>query len=122
MTMKVVLTKTFRFEAAHHLPLAPDDHKCRTLHGHSFHVEIKVEGEVDEKTGWFMDYGEIASAFEPLRRQLDHCVINDIPGLEPGTAEYLSAWIYRALKKRLPGLKSVTVRETDTSSCTYYGE
>ena len=43
--MRVSLTKTFDFEAAHWLPTFPDAHKCRRMHGHSFHVDVVVEGE-----------------------------------------------------------------------------
>ena len=42
--MIVRLSKTFHFEAAHDLPTFPDGHKCRRLHGHSFRVEVVVEG------------------------------------------------------------------------------
>ncbi|MEK6232303.1 MAG: 6-carboxytetrahydropterin synthase, partial [Luteolibacter sp.] len=50
--MKARLTKDFRFEAAHTLPTLPADHKCRQMHGHSFKVEISIEGTVDERIGW----------------------------------------------------------------------
>ena len=58
--MKVRLTKDFMFEAAQTLPCAPEGHKCRQMHGHSFKVEITVEGEVDKKTGWFYDHARIS--------------------------------------------------------------
>ena len=49
--MQVRLTKDFTFEAAQTLPTAPEGHKCRKMHGHSFKVEVSVEGEVDPATG-----------------------------------------------------------------------
>ena len=45
--MRIRLTKDFQFEAAQTLPKAPEGHKCRRMHGHSFKVEISVEGETD---------------------------------------------------------------------------
>ncbi len=120
--MRVELRKRLKFEAAHHLPLAPDGHRCRNIHGHSYSVEIGVAGEIDPSRGWFLDYGDIARAFEPIRLMLDHKHINDVPGLESGTAEALSVFIFEKLKGLVPGLFEVTVRETDTSSCTYRGE
>ena len=42
--MRVSLSKSFRFEAAHWLPTFPEGHKCRRLHGHSFHIHVVVEG------------------------------------------------------------------------------
>ncbi|MCK4602054.1 MAG: 6-carboxytetrahydropterin synthase, partial [Phycisphaerae bacterium] len=38
--MEYELVKTFRFEAAHSLPGAPEGNKCRRLHGHNYRVDI----------------------------------------------------------------------------------
>ena len=81
-TMRARLTKDFQFEAAQTLPKAPPGHKCRRMHGHSFKVEISVEGEVDPTAGWLDDHAEITSAMKPLMEQLDHSYLNEIPGLE----------------------------------------
>ncbi|MBI4799980.1 MAG: 6-carboxytetrahydropterin synthase, partial [Desulfarculus sp.] len=53
--MNVLLAHQFSFEAAHRLPLLPAGHKCARLHGHSFGVEIAVQGPVDEQAGWLVD-------------------------------------------------------------------
>lgn len=119
--MKVSLTRDFTFEAAHLLPNAPEGHKCRRLHGHSFRVEVVVEGEVDPRTGWFLDYGVIRDAVEPLRKQLDHYYLNEIAGLENPTSENLAAWLWGRLKPALPALARVTVHETCESRCAYEG-
>jgi len=63
--MRVRLVKDFSFESAQTLPQAPAGHKCRRMHGHSFKVEICVEGEVDPATGWFYDHAEISAAMKP---------------------------------------------------------
>src|SRR5262249_52891900 len=57
--MRVELSHDFAFEAAHRLPMLPPDHKCARTHGHSWRVEVCVAGEVDERTGWLLDFGEI---------------------------------------------------------------
>ena len=36
--------REFTFEAAHRLTHVPDGHKCARLHGHSYRVEIHVDG------------------------------------------------------------------------------
>ncbi len=120
--MKIELRKSFRFEAAHQLPNAPEGHRCRQLHGHSYLVEIVVEGEVDNHAKWVVDYGDILKACAPVKARLDHKVINEIPGLEAGTAEMLAVFIWEEVKDLLPDLKAVTVKETDSSSCTYRGD
>src|SRR5579864_9256885 len=66
------LRKTFQFEAAHLLPHLPASHKCRRLHGHSFMIEVAVEGPCDPQLGWVMDYAEIGDAVRPIWEKLDH--------------------------------------------------
>ena len=114
--------KEFTFEAAHHLPNVPPGHKCRRLHGHSFRVELHVQGDVDPATGWVMDFADLKRAFQPLYDQLDHNYLNEIAGLENPTSEQLARWIWRRLSPGLPGLSQVVVRETCTSGCIYRGE
>ena len=120
--MRVRLSKTFRFEAAHDLPTFPPEHKCRRLHGHSFRFDVIVEGEVDPAKGYLIDYGDLKIAAEPLVRQLDHYYLNEIQGLSNPTSETLARWIYDRLAPSLPLLKSIIVHETCTSTCEYAGE
>ena len=119
--MRVRLARDFTFEAAHLLPKAPTGHKCRRLHGHSFRVEVHVEGEVDPETGWLLDFGDIKEAIDPLRLQLDHYYLNEVRGLENPTSENLCAWIWERLKPKLPPLARVTVHETCEARCEYDG-
>lgn len=114
--------KEFTFEAAHYLPHVPAGHKCKRLHGHSFHVSIFVKGPVGAHSGWVMDFAEIKTAFEPLHKQLDHYCLNDIAELENPTSENLARWIWRRLKPSLPLLSKVIIRETCSSGCSYTGE
>lgn len=113
--------KRFQFDAAHFLPCVSSGHKCAQMHGHSFRVEIHVQGGVDPHTGWVMDFAEIAAAFEPIRRQLDHKNLNDIDGLENPTSENLCRWIWLRLEDRLPQLSRVMVQESPESGCIYDG-
>jgi 6-pyruvoyltetrahydropterin/6-carboxytetrahydropterin synthase len=116
------IVKEFTFEAAHRLPRVPVGHKCGRLHGHSFRCEIVVRGEVNPDTGWVMDFAKLKEAFAPLYKQLDHNYLNEIDGLENPTSENLARWIWQRLTDRLPGLQRVTIRETCTSRCDYFGE
>lgn len=118
----VELTKTFRFEAAHHLPQLPPEHKCHRVHGHGYEIAVTVRGAVDPQTGWFLDFGELGAAVKPLVRELDHQLLNDLPGLANPTAEALALWLWERLEGRLPGLHEIEVRETDSASCRYRGE
>jgi 6-pyruvoyltetrahydropterin/6-carboxytetrahydropterin synthase len=118
----VEIYKEFSFEAAHVLPNVPAGHKCGRLHGHSFRVELRLRGTVDEHMGWFRDFADIKQAFKPLEDQLDHHFLNDIPGLENPTSENLARWIWNRLKPELPDLNLVIVRETCTAGCIYDGQ
>lgn len=119
--MIVELVKEFRFEAAHRLPRVPQGHKCERLHGHSFVCEVAVRGPVDPEAGWFIDYAEISDAFTPIYKSLDHYYLNDIEGLGNPTSENLARWIWDRLQARLPGLFRITIKETCTARCDYFG-
>lgn len=113
--------KEFTFEAAHFLPNVPTDHKCRRLHGHSYHVVIYLEGPIGDESGWVMDFGELKKYFKPIYNRLDHRFLNDIKGLENPTSENLAKWIWDELKPDLFLLSKIEVRETCTSGCIYTG-
>ena len=115
------LRKTFQFEAAHLLPYLPRTHKCRRLHGHSFKVDIVVEGNCDPRLGWVMDYADISEAFRTIWEKLDHRYLNEVRGLANPTSENIAVWIWRRLKPRLPLLKEIVVAETCTAKCVYRG-
>lgn len=117
----VSLWKEFRFEAAHRLPNMPPGHKCARLHGHSFRVEVHLEGPVDSYTGMLVDYADIKAAFAPLEQQLDHNYLNEIPGLENPTSENILYWIWERLVPTLPHLSRLVLSETCTVGCVYTG-
>ena len=64
--MQVRLSKTFGFEAAHWLPCFPPEHKCRRMHGHSFRVEVVVEGPLARR--WMAIAQAFAGAPTTARR------------------------------------------------------
>lgn len=114
--MSVTIAKEFDFDAAHFLPLVPDGHKCKRLHGHTYRVEVRVHGPLD-KRGMVCDYAEIAAAWQPIHDMLDHQCLNDIPGLENPTTEHLAPYILDCL--RASGLQATAVRvyESTTTWC-----
>ena len=116
------LSKTFQIEAAHRLPHVPEGHKCARMHGHSFRITVHVEGPIDPKLGWVVDFADIKGAFAPLFDALDHRCLNEVEGLDNPTSERLAIWIWQRLQPRLPQLAQVDVHETCTSACSYRGE
>lgn len=117
--MHASISRSFRIEAARRLPRLPPSHPCAHLHGHSFVVELALEGEVDPELGWLVDYDAIAHAFEPVRRALDHGYLNEVEGLENPTSEHIARWVFARLEARLPQLVAVSVMETPDTRATY---
>ena len=113
------ITKSFRFDAAHHLPEVAPGHKCGRLHGHTYVVKLGLEGEMHPRMGWVQDYGDVSAAFAPLLAKFDHHNLNEIKGLQNSTAEIMAVWIYEKLKPNLPLLTDVTVCETPTTEAIY---
>jgi len=52
---------------------------------------------------------------------LDHRLLNEVPGLENPTSELLAQWLWVRAANRLPLLHRITVAETCSSLCHYYG-
>lgn len=118
----MLIYKEFTFEAAHRLPNAPEGHKCRRLHGHSFAVVIAVDGAVGAESGWVIDFGDLKRAFAPTLEILDHSYLNEIEGLANPTSENIAMWIWERVAPLLPLLARVEVRETCTSGAIYEGK
>jgi 6-pyruvoyltetrahydropterin/6-carboxytetrahydropterin synthase len=119
--VSTTVVSTVRFESAHFLPHVPPDHKCRRMHGHSYRCEIHVTGPILEPQGWVVDFAEVRRAFEPLRKRLDHNLLNEIEGLDNPTGERIAAWIWAGLAPALPGLSRLVVYETESSFVVYTG-
>jgi 6-pyruvoyltetrahydropterin/6-carboxytetrahydropterin synthase len=91
------------------------------MHGHSYQVDVAIEGEIGAETGWLMDFSDIDEHVMPLVRKLDHHVLNEIEDLVNPTSELLAVWLWKRLAPTLSGLVEVVVSETPTSRCVYRG-
>jgi len=117
--MIVRICKQFDFDAAHWLPHVCEGHKCGRLHGHTYRVDVILEGQPTEHEGWFLDYADIAAAWKPIHNALDHRCLNEVSGLENPTTEVLTPWILSALNAGAlaPFLVGVRVYESSTTWC-----
>ena len=113
------ISQTFFFDAAHTLKREIEaDRSCR-VHGHTYNAEITLSGQPDPATGMVLDLGRVRAAIDGLRPQLDHRMLDDVPGLGAATLENLCVYIWRALTPSLPGLTAVRVwRGGMGDSCT----
>ena len=116
------ITQAFTFEAAHRLPNVPETHRCHRMHGHSYRIELQLEGPVDPRSGFVVDFFDVEAAFGPLLQRLDHHCLNDIEGLENPTAENIAVWIWDRVKPVLAQTSSVKVFETPNCWAEYEGQ
>ncbi|WP_443945751.1 6-carboxytetrahydropterin synthase QueD [Pedobacter sp. AW1-32] len=117
--LMVTIYKTFAFDAAHFLPNVPEGHRCKQLHGHTYHVGIYLKGHLKMPEGWVMDYGDLKSILHPILNKLDHQLLNNVEGLENPTAEMLVLWLWNKIKPLIPELDRVELKETDSSGAIY---
>ena len=95
-----IITKTFRFEAAHHLPAHRG--KCAHVHGHSYRLEVALRGPIKVRPGqsdhgMVMDFGDLSQLVRSsVLECLDHQDLNAVTGVYT-TAENLAHWIWEKL-------------------------
>lgn len=100
MQRLALLTKTFRFEAAHSLP--GHRGKCARLHGHSYVLEVSVRGPIKQcagasDDGMVMDFDDLTYIVkQAVIERLDHQDLNVVTDIRT-TAENLAYWIWDAL-------------------------
>ena len=113
----------FGFDAAHHFDHFPAGHPNRAIHGHSFQVEVAIEGQPDPASGFVADFTGLEAACGEARSALDHRMLNEIPGLSRPSLENLCLFIWSALSSRFTHLARVTVRRDSCGqSCSYTGD
>lgn len=135
--MKVRLVSSAYFSAAHRLHRDDWDaetnrrvfEKCNNphAHGHTYGLEVTVEGEVDPEAGWVMDFGKLKRAVdEHVVRKLDRRHLNFdvdfLAGRNP-TAENIVIGIWGELRGRVAPAKLVRIvlNETEKNRVVYEG-
>jgi 6-pyruvoyltetrahydropterin/6-carboxytetrahydropterin synthase len=107
--------RSYTFEAAHQLLDLPPGHKCANMHGHNYRAEVELGGELNE-AGMVLDYAGLDLVMDCFLKQLDHKVLNHVPGLEKHpTAENIALWLGEHLNNALGQRIRVRVYENDRS-------
>jgi len=117
---RVLVSKEFTFDAAHHLHCY--EGKCKNLHGHTYKVVFGISGFTDE-IGLVIDFGDIKEIWkQEIEIHLDHRYLNETLPKMNTTAENMVVWIYEkmieSLNKRPENdarLEFVRLYETPTS-------
>ena len=136
--MEAALTIKTHFSAAHRLAkleLSLEENteiygKCARVngHGHNYHLEISVVGEIDSRTGMIVDLGELQKVVDELVVEpMDHTFLNkDIPYFAEvvPTAENIALYIAQTLtapiEKLGVELDKVKLIESPNNSCEIF--
>ena len=96
--------------------------KCEELHGHNWKVEVAVVKKNLDKIGMVVDFQEVKSQLKVVLDKLDHRHLNEIAFFKKvnPTSEEIAKYIYENIKRKISGVESVTVWESDRCSATYF--
>lgn len=96
---RVMVSKEFTFDAAHHLHCY--EGKCKNLHGHTYKVVFGISGYVNE-IGLAIDFGDIKEIWKnEIEIYLDHRYLNETLPEMNTTAENMVVWIYEKMAEAL---------------------
>jgi 6-pyruvoyltetrahydropterin/6-carboxytetrahydropterin synthase len=107
--MPFTLSQRFFFDAAHTLQREVEAEGSRRIHGHTYHAEVCISGPLDAATGMVMDLGLLRLRLQAVREQLDHHLLDEVPGLGKPTLENLCLFIAAALGGMQPPVSQVRV-------------
>jgi 6-pyruvoyltetrahydropterin/6-carboxytetrahydropterin synthase len=137
-SMEAYLTVSTHFSAAHRLAsskLSNEENfeiygKCARPngHGHNYHLEITVKGEIAERTGMIVDLGALKAAIDDyVVEPFDHTFLNkDISYFAQvvPTAENIALYISNLLRQPIAelgaNLYKVKLIESPNNSCEIY--
>jgi 6-pyruvoyltetrahydropterin/6-carboxytetrahydropterin synthase len=110
--VRTSVTCTFTFEAAHRLEWHPG--KCRNLHGHSYRLDVTVQGPLDAH-GVVIDFDHLAEVVDrEVIARWDHRDLNQV--LDNPTAELLAHRAWDLLSDAGLELAALRLWETERSS------
>jgi len=105
------LTVKSHFDAAHALRGYPGD--CAKLHGHTWDVEIELEGARLNDIEIVYDFRDLKRILGEVLEKFDHKHLNEVPPFDrlSPTGENLARHIYEELEVRVAGaVRIVEVR------------
>ncbi|OGC05567.1 6-carboxytetrahydropterin synthase QueD [candidate division WOR-1 bacterium RIFOXYD2_FULL_36_8] len=108
------------FDAAH--ALRGYKGSCENLHGHTWSVQVFLNGEELDKIGLLYDFREIKSKLKLVIDEFDHKNLNDLDIFKEQnpSSENLAKIIFDKLKLEIKLVSKVTVWESQTTKASYY--
>jgi len=116
------LTVRGHFDAAHALRGYPGE--CRALHGHTWDVEVTVQGERLDEVGIVYDFKTLKADLSTVLSDYDHVLLNDVPPFNDlnATAENLARVVFERLSESVGEavmVKEVAVWESPIAKLVY---
>ena len=117
------LTVKTHFDAAHALRGYPGD--CAKLHGHTWDVEVTVEGTRLNDIELLYDFRNLKEDLRGVIDKFDHKHLNEVAPFDrlSPTGENLARFIYEELEERIGAavrLREVRVWESPQACIAYY--
>lgn len=118
------LTIKGHFDAAHAIRDYPGE--CRNLHGHTWDVEVTVEGRELDGIGIVYDFKRLKEDLGAVLERYDHAYLNEVPPFDVlnTTAENLAKVVFEELAERVGAevqVAAVSVWESPIAKITYRG-
>lgn len=89
---RVLVSKEFTFDAAHHLHAY--EGKCKNLHGHTYKVVFGISGFTND-IGITVDFGTLKQIWrDKIEPYLDHRYLNETLPAMNTTAENIVVWLF----------------------------
>jgi 6-pyruvoyltetrahydropterin/6-carboxytetrahydropterin synthase len=98
-------------DSAHYLP---GHEKCGKVHGHTYKIEVLIEGEVQEN-GMVIDFYDLKKGVKEILQEYDHTLLNEQMAIP--SCEYLCLQIHTKLRKRFGFPLKVNVWEGEGKWC-----
>jgi len=128
----MIIWKEFTFDSAHQLKNTPkcDYGKCANVHGHTYILQVGLEGDIDSKTHMIMNFADLKKIVnEEIVDRFDHTMLNEsMKDLDIDqnhtTCERMAYMFQRMLERRIigksyPNVFCIRIKlwETPTSYC-----
>ena len=94
--------RTYRAHCARYIPTLDDGHICKEMHGHTFNIVVSIDGPINEKTGFVIDFFDLDKIVKKeVISIIDHKVLNDIDGLSNPSTEHLAIFVWNKLVSQI---------------------
>lgn len=112
------------FAAAHQLY---DYHgPCEKIHGHTFKVQVFLQGKKLNQSGILVDFKEVKLILREILKKLDHGFLNKLPAFRKvsptseNIARYIAKEFRNSFKSKFAKLVKVSVWESPATFASYF--